>query len=72
MAPATRNGIVNELLTSARYPPRAGPMDCPIPKKSVTNPSAAGARRGPTKSPAVAAIMVGILHAVSPKRKADR
>jgi len=46
-------------------------MAWPIPKNSVINPSPAGASLGPTESPAVVAIMVGIDQTVKPKTMAE-
>ena len=59
-------------LASAMTPATLGPAACPIPKKSVIKPSPAGASLGPSRSPHVAAIIAGILHAERPNRIAER
>jgi hypothetical protein len=70
-AAANRNAGTRVFSQSSSAPATKGPRACPIPIKSVTNPSAAGARRGPIRSPQAEAIMAGMLQAVTqrPRRK---
>jgi len=61
----------NDCVASAMAPARSGPMACPMPKTTVTSPSAAGAARAPKRSPQTAAMMPGMLHAVMENKKAE-
>ena len=53
-------------------PATLGPSACPIPKKRVTKPNAAGVILGLKRSPHAAAMIAGMLQAESPKRTAER
>ena len=62
----------SEPAASATAPAALGAAAWPRPKKRVTNPKPAGANRGPSKSPQIAAIMAGMLQADRPNRAAER
>jgi len=69
--PASRSAGASDPVASAIAPAALGPAACPIPKKSVTNPSPADANRGPRRSPQAAAITAGMDQAERPKRIAE-
>jgi len=54
------------------YPPKAGPISCPTPKREVTKPAAVDLNVGATYSPAVTTATVGMLDIDMPKRMAEQ
>ena len=68
---ASKKAEESEPKASAIAPATKGPNACPIPKKSVMKPNAAGASLEPSTSPQAAAMMAGMLHADRPNMIAE-